>query len=105
MLSFILFSLVALSDSFLDTLVFRSGKSIFPAKWSPFTTYSIIPLTFGLVRLDAFHIAKYVLIFLVIGFGLSCYIHGLTYGYWDIAIYLLLWGIFFEGSWRLFYKP
>lgn len=38
MLSFILFALVALSDSFLDTLVFRSGKSIFPANWSPFTS-------------------------------------------------------------------
>jgi hypothetical protein len=105
MLSFILFSLVALSDSFLDTLVFRSGKSIFPTKWSPFTTYNTIPLTFGLVRLDPFHIVKYILVFSAVGVAISCKINGFTYGYWDIAIYLLLWGVFFEGSWRLFYKP
>ena len=105
MLSFILFALIALNSSFIDTLLFRSGKSILPESWSPFKTYSTIPLTFGIWRFDPFHIAKFIWIFLTIGFGVSCRINGFTYGYWDIAIYLLLWGIFFEGSWRLFYKP
>jgi hypothetical protein len=102
MTSFILFALVALADSFIDTLVFRSGKSIFPASWSPFTTYSTTSLFLGLWRLDPFHIAKFVLIFSAIG---SILTYHPVLGVFDFFIYLAIWGVFFEGSWRLFYKP
>jgi hypothetical protein len=102
MISFILFAIVALSDSFIDTLIFRSGKSIFPASWNPFTTYSTTSLFLGLYRLDPFHIAKFVLILSAVG---SIVTYHPLYGVWDAAILLIIWGVFFEGSWRLFYKP
>jgi hypothetical protein len=102
MTSFILFALVALADSFIDTLVFRSGKSIFPASWNPTVTYNTVGLTFGLYRLDPFHIAKFVLIFSAIGSILTY--HPILGGF-DFFIFLAIWGVFFEGSWRLFYKP
>ena len=102
MISFIFFALVALIDSFIDTLVFRSGKSIFPESWSPFKTYSTVPLTFGLIRLDTFHITKYVLQLCII---LAIITHKSVFGIFDIAIFFIIWGVFFEGSWRLFYRP
>jgi len=102
MISFIFFALVALSSSFIDTLIFRSGKSIFPASWNPFTTYSTTSLFLGLWRLDPFHIAKFVLILSAIG---SILTYHPVWGVFDFFIYLFIWGVFFEGSWRLFYKP
>ena len=100
-LSFIFFALVALTDSFIDTLVFRSGKSIFPPSWNPTTTYQTVGLTFGLIRLDPFHIAKYLLQFFAVA---SILTYKSLFGAWDIALFLFIWGVFFEGSWRLFYK-
>lgn len=101
-MSFIFFALVALTDAFIDTLVFRSGKSIFPTRWNPTTTYSTVPLTLGLYRLDPFHIAKFLLQIFIVGAIIT---YKPLYGYYDILIFLFIWGVFFEGSWRLFYKP
>jgi hypothetical protein len=101
MIAFIFFSLIATTKAFIDTLIFRSGKSIFPTRWSPFETYNRIPLFLGLYRLDPFHIAVFVLIANIITFGRTYHV---MYGSWDIAILLILWGIFFEVPWRLFYK-
>ena len=103
-ISFILFALLAIIKAFLDTLIFRSGKSIFPESWNPFNSYSTTKLTLGLIRLDAYHITMYLFQFVAIGFGYSCYKFGIPYGYWSIALFLIIWGIFFEISWRLFYK-
>ena len=101
MISFIFFSLIALTKAFIDTIVFRSGKSIFPAAWSPFTTYSTTSLFLGLYRLDPFHIAGFAMIAFIIG-AIKTYVP--VFGFLDIAVFLFLWGIFFEIPWRLFKK-
>ena len=100
--SFILFSLSATIKAFIDTIVFRSGKSIFPENWSPFKTYTSVPLTFGLVRLDPYHIGMYLFQFSIIG---AIYLYKPILSYADIFIFLIIWGLFFELAWRLFYKP
>jgi hypothetical protein len=102
MISFIFFASIALIKAFLDTIVFRSGKSIFPASWDPRLTYSTTPLTIGLVRLDPYHIGMYFLQFSIIG-AMVTY-HPIM-GYVDIFILLIIWGLFFELPWRIFHKP
>lgn len=101
-MSFILLAIAAIIKAFLDTLVFRSGKSIFPERWSPFKTYYTVPLTFGLIRLDAYHIAMYFFQFAIIG---AIYLYHSVMGYVDIFIFLIIWGLFFELAWRYFHKP
>ena len=101
-MSFILLALAAVIKAFLDTIVFRSGKSIFPESWSPFKTYTTVPLTFGLIRLDAYHIAMYFFQFAIIG---AIYLYKPILSYADIFIFLIIWGLFFELAWRFFYKP
>jgi hypothetical protein len=101
-MSFILLAIAAIIKAFLDTIVFRSDKSIFPESWSPFKTYTSVPLTFGLIRLDAYHIAMYFFQFAIIG---AIYLYKNIMGYADIFIFLIIWGLFFELSWRFFYKP
>lgn len=101
-LSFILFALMATTKAFIDTIVFRSGKSIFPEDWSPFKTYSTTKLILGYYRPDPYHNAMYVLIFASVG---SIMTYQSLFDYWDALIFLAIWGIFFEVPWRLFYKP
>jgi hypothetical protein len=98
-LSFILFALAATTKAFIDTIVFRSGKSVFPESWSPFISYSKTPLFLGLIRLDAYHIAMYLFQFLIVGAILS---YQPLLGYYDAALFLFIWGVFFEVPWRLF---
>jgi hypothetical protein len=100
-ISFILFALQATTKAFIDTIVFRSGQSIFPATWSPFQTYSTTRLFLGLVRLDPYHIAMYIFIALIMG---SVMTYHPLFGLWDIALFSVIWGIFFEVPWRLFKK-
>ena len=104
---FILFALIATTKAFLDTIVFRSGdgRSIFPKEYSPFISYNTTPLTLGLIRLDPYHKAVYLLIALIIGFAKTYQMYGPVFGYWDLAALCLIWGIFYEVPWRLFYRP
>lgn len=101
-LSFILFALAATTKAFIDTIVFRSGKSVFPESWSPFKTYSTTKLILGYYRPDPYHNAMYLLQFLLVG---SILTYKPLFGYYDAALFLFIWGIFFEVPWRLFYKP
>ena len=101
-MSFILLAIAAIIKAFLDTLVFRSGQSIFPESWSPFKTYFTVPLTLGLIRLDAYHIGMYFFQFSIIG---AIYLYKPVMSYVDIFMFLIVWGLFFELSWRFFHKP
>jgi len=101
-MSFVLLAIAAIIKAFLDTIVFRSGKSIFPESWSPFKTYTSVPLTLGLIRLDAYHIGMYFFEFAIVG---AIYLYKPILSYADIFIFLIIWGLFFEISWRIFYKP
>ena len=101
-MSFFLLAIAAIIKAFLDTIVFRSDKSKFPESWSPFKTYTTVPLTLGLIRLDAYHIGMYLFEFSIIG---AIYFYKNFYGVIDIFLFLTVWGLFFELSWRFFYKP
>lgn len=103
-LAFITYAFIPLIKSFLDTIVFRSEKCIFPAKWSPFITYGTTPLTLGIIRLDPYHKGMYAMIAFIIATIILYLKFGAIFGYWDIAIFCIEWGIFFEVPWRLFYK-
>lgn len=104
-LSFILFALAAILKAFMDTIVFREGqgvdKSIFPTRWSPFVSFNTVKLIFGYFRPDAYHIAMYIFEFLIVGAIMT---YEVVFGIWDAAIFLAVWGFFFELPWRFFKK-
>lgn len=104
-LSFILFALAAALKGFMDTIVFREGqgvdKSILPTRWSPFVSYGTVKMLFGYFRPDAYHIAMYIFQFLIVGTIIT---YKQLFGYWDALIFLFIWGLFFETTWRLLYK-
>lgn len=102
---FLIFPFIPSIKAFLDTIIFRSGKSIFPQSWNPFNSYSTTPLTLGLIRLDPYHKMMYVFIAFLVAFAKVYQVFGPLFGYWDVAIFLIEWGVFFELNWRLFYKP
>ena len=107
MLSYLFIFLAGASNAFMDTFLFRVDRSVFKhigaEKLSPMYTWQTYKNFLGIVRLDAWHLAKYCWL----GFTLlSIYFYEPFLGFWDIIVMSLCWHIGFELFWgKILYWP
>lgn len=94
------FILAAISNAFMDVILWHFDKSIvsnLPKEWwNPNYSWMNVKPILG-VRPDAWHLAKYGMLVSLIG---SIATYKPILGYWDVVIYFIVWWITFE----LFYS-
>jgi hypothetical protein len=100
-LPFIFLALAASFNGVMDTLLWHYPKSVFknlPIEWwNPNYSWMSVKNFLGIVRLDAWHLAKYGMLFSIC---LAIFTYKSVFGYWDILIMPCIWSISFE----LFYS-
>jgi hypothetical protein len=87
-LTYIFFTLAGCSNAFMDTFLFRADRSIFK-KWgieklSPMFTYLTHKNFLGIVRLDPWHIAKFVWLGFMTLSLVSASEFGAAFGWWGV---------------------
>jgi len=104
-LSFIFFALAATSNGVMDTLLWHFKDSVFKNLkvewWNPNYSWMSVNNFLGIVRLDAWHLAKYCWLGFTI---LSIVFYKPVFGYWDVLIFSAIWFVGFETPYRLLYK-
>lgn len=96
-LSFIFISLAAIFNAIMDTLLWHFSNSVFknlsPTWWNPNYSWMNVKSFLGIVRLDAWHLAKYGMLFSIC---LSIFFYKRIFSYWDLLILSMCWSISFE---------
>jgi hypothetical protein len=99
-MTYILISIAAIFNAIMDALWTKFPTSIFKNLnskwWNPNESWKYYPNFLGIVRLDAWHIAKYGMLFGITG-SIMCYTN---FTWWDIIIIPCIWSLSFE----LFYS-
>lgn len=100
-MSFILIAIAAIFNAIMDTLWTHYPISVFknlnPKWWNPNESWKHYPNFLGIVRFDAWHIAKYGMLCFI---TLSIYFYKPILGNIDIYLIPIIWGFSFE----LFYS-
>jgi hypothetical protein len=98
---YILFTLAAIFNAIMDTLLWHYPTSVFKKLnekwWNPMVSWQFQKNFLGIVRLDAWHLAKYGM--------LACFSFIAEYAhpvfiFWHIPLFFIVWCIGFE----LFYS-
>ena len=104
MLTYFFISFAAIFNAVMDTLWTKYSVSVFknlnPNWWNPNESWKYYPNFLGIVRLDAWHIAKYGMLF-------SITLAVINYNYffvWDILLLPIVWSISFELFYSLILK-
>lgn len=99
--------LAAFVNGITDTLCFNFIQSRFrnlnPKWWNPNVSWQYVPLTLGFVRLDAYHVFKYLMI-LFLAISVKYYLP-IFYNLWEIYYIfelMMIWGVGFEISRKIF---
>ena len=110
-LTYIFFTLAGCSNAFMDTFLFRADRSIFKKygieKLSPMFTWMTYKNFLGIVRLDPWHIAKFVWLGFMTLSLVSASEFGAAFGWWGLLIYpIICWHFGFELFWKyILYRP
>lgn len=110
-LTYIFFTLAGCSNAFMDTFLFRADRSVFKKygieKLSPMFTYLTHKNFLGIVRLDPWHIAKFVWLGFMTLSLVSAGVYGAAFGWWGLLIYpVICWHFGFELFWKyILYRP
>ena len=110
-LTYIFFTLAGCSNAFMDTFLFRADRSVFKKygieKLSPMFTYLTHKNFLGIVRLDPWHIAKFIWLGFMTLSAVTAGVYGAAFGWWGLLIYpFICWFIGFESFWKyILYRP
>lgn len=101
----IFIAITAIFNGVMDTLLWHFYTSVFrdlnPRWWNPSISWQYQKNFLGIVRLDAWHLAKYGMLLGIIGaaeFGTR------TLGWWDVPLAFVSWFIGFELTFRALRK-
>lgn len=103
MIPYLLIFIAAHMNGLMDVLTHYFHTSIFRDKdktfWNPNESWKGSKFL-GWMRLDAWHLAKFAMIFSIVG-AVICYTHSTDY---DAIILLIIWGVSFELSYTKIYR-
>jgi len=104
MLAYFFISLAAIFNAIMDTLWTKYGISVFknlnPNWWNPNESWKYYKNFLGIVRLDAWHIAKYGML----GCITLAVINYNCFFVWDMLLLPIVWSISFELFYSLILK-
>jgi hypothetical protein len=105
MITYILIALAAMFNAIMDTLWTHFSTSIFKGLkvewWNPNYSWMSVKNFLGIVRLDAWHLAKYGMLFSIVS---ACVFYQPVLGLYDLLILPLIWSITFELFYSYIFK-
>jgi len=103
-MTYLLIAIAAIFNAIMDTLWTKFPTSIFknlnPKWWNPNESWKYYPNFLGIVRLDAWHLAKYGMLFGITGAIMSYS----TLHYYDIILIPCIWSVCFESLYSYILK-
>lgn len=97
--------MAAAFNGVMDTLLWHFKDSVFKNLkiewWNPNYSWMSVKNFLGIVRIDAWHLAKYCWIVFTI---LSIVFYKPIFGFWTPMAYPVIWFLGFETTYKLLYK-